>query len=100
MIVCCKTGLNGVDCGLPIKVRRASTKAGFGWDSLTETERSVAELVAQGLTNRRIASKLFISPYTVDAHLRHIFQKLDISSRVDLVRIATARAVADSTLVA
>jgi DNA-binding CsgD family transcriptional regulator len=71
-----------------------------GWDNLTEAELSVTELVAEGLTNRRIASKLFISPYTVDSHLRHIFQKLDISSRVDLVRIATSRAAAVSTLVA
>jgi transcriptional regulator of acetoin/glycerol metabolism/DNA-binding CsgD family transcriptional regulator len=72
----------------------------FGWDTLTQAELSVTDLVAEGLTNRQIARRLYVSPYTVDAHLRHIFQKLEINSRVDLVRIATSRAVSDSALAA
>ena len=59
-----------------------------GWESLTETERSVAELVAQGFTNREAAAKLFLSWHTVDTHLRHIYAKLGISSRVQLARLA------------
>ena len=58
------------------------------WARLTDAERSVAELVARGFTNRETAAKLFISPHTVDYHLRHIFRKLDIDSRVQLARIA------------
>jgi DNA-binding CsgD family transcriptional regulator len=58
-----------------------------GWGSLTESECSVADLVAEGLTNREVATRLFLSRYTVDAHLRHIFHKLGIRSRVELARM-------------
>ncbi|MFI6696472.1 LuxR C-terminal-related transcriptional regulator [Streptomyces sp. NPDC050433] len=58
-----------------------------GWSSLTGTESKVARLVAQGLTNRQVASELFISPHTVGFHLRQIYRKLAIQSRVDLARI-------------
>jgi DNA-binding CsgD family transcriptional regulator len=71
----------------------------FGWDSLTEAEHSVTGLVADGLTNREVAAKLFLSPHTVDSHLRHIFRKLDINSRVDLVRMVTARSMVERSLV-
>ena len=54
---------------------------------LTRTERTVATLVAQGLTNRQIAEQLFVSPRTVDAHLAHIFRKLAISSRARLAAL-------------
>ncbi|GAA5161239.1 LuxR family transcriptional regulator [Pseudonocardia eucalypti] len=57
-----------------------------GWDSLTETERKVAELVASGLTNREVASQVFISRHTVGFHLRQVFRKLQIHSRIDLIR--------------
>ncbi|MBN6039703.1 AAA family ATPase [Amycolatopsis sp. 195334CR] len=55
-----------------------------GWGSLTDTERDVAELVAQGLTNRQVAARMFVSPHTVHAHLGRIFRKLDVNSRVEL----------------
>ena len=58
-----------------------------GWAHLTDAERSVAELVAAGYTNREAATTLFLSPHTVDYHLRHIFRKLDIGSRIQLARI-------------
>ncbi len=58
-----------------------------GLASLTDAERGVAEVVAAGYTNREAAAKLFVSPHTVDYHLRHIFRKLDIESRVQLARI-------------
>jgi DNA-binding CsgD family transcriptional regulator len=62
-----------------------------GWESLTDTERAVSALVAQGLTNQKIASEMFLSPHTVAFHLRQVFRKLDIGSRVDLARLLTER---------
>ncbi|MFD8934397.1 LuxR C-terminal-related transcriptional regulator [Streptomyces sp. NPDC059578] len=61
-----------------------------GWDSLTGAEEKVAHLVARGLTNRQVAGELFISPHTVSFHLRQIYRKLAIQSRVDLTRIVCA----------
>jgi DNA-binding CsgD family transcriptional regulator len=55
--------------------------------SLTEAERATSELAAQGLNNRQIGSRLYISRHTVAFHLRQIFRKLQISSRVELTRI-------------
>jgi DNA-binding CsgD family transcriptional regulator/tetratricopeptide (TPR) repeat protein len=55
-----------------------------GWESLTDTELQVASLAAAGHTNRGIADRLFVSPHTVNTHLRHVFGKLDITSRIDL----------------
>ncbi|MFI5040605.1 MAG: LuxR C-terminal-related transcriptional regulator [Acidimicrobiales bacterium] len=66
---------------------RRSSRKSFGWDSLTPTEWSVAEHVATGLTNREAAERLFLSPHTVGFHLRTIYRKLDIGSRVDLARL-------------
>jgi DNA-binding CsgD family transcriptional regulator len=60
----------------------------FGWDSLTDTERAVTDLVSQGLTNREAAERLIMSPYTIDSHLRSIYRKLGVNSRVDLTRRA------------
>jgi DNA-binding CsgD family transcriptional regulator len=60
----------------------------FGWDSLTDTERRVADLVAEGLSNRQVANRVFLSTHTVAFHLRHIFWKLGITSRVQLARLA------------
>jgi DNA-binding CsgD family transcriptional regulator len=58
---------------------------------MTKSELAVAQLVAGGLTNREIADRLFVSPHTVNTHLRHVFAKLQINSRVDLTRLATER---------
>jgi DNA-binding CsgD family transcriptional regulator len=55
-----------------------------GWESLTATERAVSRLVAEGLTNGAVAKRLYISPHTVNTHLRHVFAKLDVSNRVAL----------------
>ncbi|MGH3813277.1 MAG: AAA family ATPase [Pseudonocardiaceae bacterium] len=57
-----------------------------GWDSLTESELRVARLVAEGLTNRAVAGQLFLSPHTVDSHVRNAFSKLGVTSRVELTR--------------
>ena len=72
----------------------ASTPA-YGWSSLTAAELAVAEQVAQGLTNREAAAHLYLSPHTIDFHLRHVFRKLDVRSRVELTR-ATLRRQAES----
>jgi DNA-binding CsgD family transcriptional regulator len=68
------------------KSARSSDLATFGWSSLRESELGIAKLVAQGLTNREVASRLFVSAHTVDFHLRQIYRKLGISSRVELTR--------------
>jgi DNA-binding CsgD family transcriptional regulator len=54
---------------------------------LTETERRVAELVADGRTNSEVATALIMSPHTVDTHLRHIFRKLGLRRRSEIARI-------------
>jgi DNA-binding CsgD family transcriptional regulator len=59
-----------------------------GWDSLTGTEAEVAVLVAQGWTNPQIAGQMYLSAHTVAHHLRRVFRKLDVGSRVDLTRVA------------
>lgn len=71
------------------KVAGADLADSESWDSLTEAERRISHLVASGLTNKVIAEQLGLSPHTVDAHLKHIFTKLGIHSRVEL----TVRAV-------
>jgi DNA-binding CsgD family transcriptional regulator len=65
-----------------------SSAASDPWQTLTDAELRVAELVAGGLTNRYIAEYLNLSPHTVDAHLKHIYTKLDIHSRVELTVLA------------
>jgi DNA-binding CsgD family transcriptional regulator len=62
-----------------------------GWQSLTMTEKQVSELVALGLTNREVGAEMFISSHTVGFHLRQVFRKLAIRSRVELARLAIER---------
>ncbi|MBY0389071.1 MAG: LuxR C-terminal-related transcriptional regulator [Mycobacterium pseudokansasii] len=59
-----------------------------GWASLTPTEREVVRLVSEGLANKDIATRLFVSPRTVQSHLTHVYTKLALSSRVQLVQEA------------
>jgi DNA-binding CsgD family transcriptional regulator len=54
---------------------------------LTAQELQIARFVAEGLSNRDVAARLFLSPRTIDFHLRNIFRKLEISSRVELARL-------------
>ena len=77
----------GIRRGSRTPRRRPAT----GWESLTPTEVEVARLTIEGLSNPRIAERLFVSKRTVQTHLSHIFGKLGISSRVDLARIAGER---------
>lgn len=57
-----------------------------GWAALTPTELDVARLVSEGLANKDIAERLFISPRTVQAHLTHMYTKLGFTSRVQLAQ--------------
>ncbi|HEV3170279.1 MAG TPA: AAA family ATPase [Actinocrinis sp.] len=66
----------------------APTGPSSGWPALTPVERQVADLVIEGRTNREIAEQLFVSPHTVNAHMRRIFEKLQVRSRVELVKRA------------
>jgi DNA-binding CsgD family transcriptional regulator len=62
-----------------------------GWASLTKAELAVAEIVAEGHTNREAAAQLYVSADTVNTHLRHAFAKLGIRSRVELARLVLTR---------
>ncbi|WP_148088983.1 LuxR C-terminal-related transcriptional regulator [Saccharothrix texasensis] len=70
---------------------RGGVRVGGGaeeWRLLSGAERDIARLVGAGLTNRQVAKQLFLSPHTVNYHLRGIFRKLGIGSRVELARLA------------
>ena len=57
-----------------------------GWGSLTPTELDVVRLVNEGLGNNDIATRLFVSPRTVQSHLTHVYTKLGLTSRVQLAQ--------------
>ena len=63
-----------------------------GWASLTPTERNVVRLVSEGLANNDIATRLFVSPRTVQTRLTHVYTKLGLTSRVQLAQEATRHA--------
>lgn len=62
-----------------------------GWESLTPMENDVVRLVREGLGNKDIGARLFISPRTVQTHLTHVYSKLGLTSRVQLVQEAGRR---------
>jgi DNA-binding NarL/FixJ family response regulator/energy-coupling factor transporter ATP-binding protein EcfA2 len=65
------------------------------WPELTASEVAVVRLVIRGATDREVAQRLYISAHTVNSHLRHVFAKLGIRSRVELARRAGERQVAE-----
>ena len=65
------------------------------YSSLTEREREILKLIAEGKTNNQIAEKLSISPKTVDTHRTHIMDKLNMHSRTELVKFAMRRGLLD-----
>jgi DNA-binding CsgD family transcriptional regulator len=72
---------------------RPGTADGTGVASLTGRELEVARLVVDRRTNQQIADELFLSLKTVETHIRNMFRKLDVSSRVDLARAIEAAGV-------
>jgi DNA-binding CsgD family transcriptional regulator len=70
---------------------RPRAPVGYGWDSLTRAELQVIRVITAGCTNRQAAARLCLSPHTVNSHLRHVYTKLGINSRVELVRMVLAR---------
>ncbi|WP_127503837.1 helix-turn-helix transcriptional regulator [Actinoplanes solisilvae] len=72
-------------CG---ELRRVMTpRPETGWASLTDAELKVVRVIATGATNRDVAQRLFISHHTVNAHVRNVFAKLGIASRVQLTNL-------------
>ena len=65
-------------------------RAKTGWDSLTDAELTVVNLIAQGVTNRSVATQLHLSPNTVKTHIRNAFAKLGINSRAQLTQLMRA----------
>jgi predicted ATPase/class 3 adenylate cyclase/DNA-binding CsgD family transcriptional regulator len=63
-----------------------------GWESLTPTEQDVVRLVQDGLSNAEVATRLFISPRTVQTHLTHVYAKLGLTSRAQLIAEAARHA--------
>jgi DNA-binding CsgD family transcriptional regulator len=62
-------------------------RAKTGWDSLTDAELKVVNLIATGATNRSVAQRLHVTPHTVKAHLHNAFAKLGINSRDQLSKL-------------
>jgi len=73
-----------------------SPRATSGWDALTPAELNVVHLAVDGLTNREIGAKLFVSHRTVATHLSHAFDKLGLRSRVELARVVSQQSASAS----
>jgi non-specific serine/threonine protein kinase len=81
--------LHGKTSGPPAGSSKAEASPA---DPLTEREREVAQLVAQGLSNREIATRLVISPRTAEGHVERILHKLDVGSRVQIANWVSRQA--------
>lgn len=75
--------------GIHTGARGKRSRPKFGWEAVTDAERRVVELAARGLTNPQIADNLYLSRYTVQSHLKNVFQKLGIASRTELAAEVT-----------
>ncbi len=82
------------DCGAQRAGGRPDPAAAH-WPELTASELAVVRLVIRGATDREVAQRLYISAHTVNSHLRHVFAKLGIRSRVELARRAGERQAAE-----
>jgi len=77
--------------------RRARSAPPKGVDELTDRERDIFRLIAEGLSNPEIAQRLYISETTVKTHVTHLFQKLDVRDRVQAVVLAHQAGLFDET---
>jgi DNA-binding CsgD family transcriptional regulator len=91
-----RPGRSGSD-GSDMPSTGAEERARFGWAALTQTEMKVARLISEGHTNRTAAAVLFVSANTISTHLKSVFAKLDVNSRVQLTRIVLQNTVADGS---
>ena len=82
------------DCGAQRAGGRPDPAAAH-WPELTASELAVVRLVIRGATDREVAQRLYISAHTVNSHLRHVFAKLGIRSRVELARRGGERQAAE-----
>lgn len=77
----------------PLGIRRGPrsrhTRATTGWEALTPSETRITRLVAKGMSNPDIAADLFLSRNTVQTHVSNILRKLELRSRVELIRVTT-----------
>ena len=73
------------------RARGTRKRPAGGWESLTPTERQVVALAAEGLTNPEIGERMFIARGTVKIHLSHIYAKLGVRNRSELVGVAARR---------
>ncbi len=76
--------------GIRRSSREAHRNVSYGWEVLTATETRIVALVREGMTNREIGTRLFVSPRTVQTHVSHILQKTGLRSRVEIARFAEA----------
>jgi DNA-binding CsgD family transcriptional regulator len=76
---------------MSMRAQGDEARPAFGWDTLTESERRVADLVARGHSNKEIGARLYMSHRTVGSHLYRIFLKLGLRSRVELARLVIER---------
>jgi len=68
--------------------RRAAQADQHAWETLTPQELTIATLVHQAMTNQQIANRMYLSKHTINYHLRRMFRKLNIYSRVQLAGLA------------
>lgn len=87
-----KSFLADLPAGPPIKLLRRRGVGRFGWESLTPAELDVAALVGEGLTNRELARRLYVSPRTVQTHIKHALAKLGATRRSEIAAEAARRA--------
>lgn len=66
-----------------------------GWRALSRSEKRVVVLVREGLTNPQIATRLYVSPRTVQTHLYNVFKKVGVKSRKELAREAARRGISE-----
>ena len=83
--------LNQISTSNTPQTERVEQLDGQDYDQLTNRETEILNLVAQGLSNREIAEQLFVSLYTVESHIKHIYRKLSVSKRTKAV--STARSL-------
>jgi DNA-binding NarL/FixJ family response regulator len=81
------------DSAIEAYVQRATAAATDPYSSLTEREREVLQLAAEGHTNAEIGKRLFISPRTVEVHRANMMQKLGLRNQTELIRYALRRGI-------